>query len=153
MPKQSAGILLYRFREDEVEVLLIHPGGTLWKNRDLGAGSIPKGEIEPGDDPLSTAVRELDEEIGLKLGNEKFIELRPIRQKGGKLVHCFALNTDFDPSKLKSNTFTQEWPPRSGKYVAFPEVDRAEWFDPETAKTKINPAQADLIDQLLEKLG
>jgi predicted NUDIX family NTP pyrophosphohydrolase len=153
MPKQSAGILLYRFREDEVEVLLIHPGGTLWKNRDLGAWSIPKGEIEPGDDPLSTAVRELDEEIGLKLGNEKFIELRPIRQKGGKLVHCFALNHDFDPSKLKSNTFTQEWPPRSGKFVAFPEVDRAEWFDPETAKTKINPAQADLIDQLLEKLG
>jgi predicted NUDIX family NTP pyrophosphohydrolase len=151
MPKQSAGILLYRFRDGEPEVLLVHPGGPFWKNKDAAAWSIPKGEIEPGDDALSTAMRELEEEIGLK-ANGKFTALRPIKQSGGKIVHCFALNHDFDPSKLESNSFMQEWPPHSGNQQEFPEIDRAEWFDPDTAKSKINLAQADLIDQLLEKI-
>jgi predicted NUDIX family NTP pyrophosphohydrolase len=149
MPKQSSGILLYRFREGEIEVLLIHPGGPFWKNKDAAAWSIPKGEIEADDDPLETAVRELEEEIGLK-AKGKFLPLISVRQAGGKLVHCFALNQDFDTSELKSNNFSLEWPPRSGKFQEFPEVDRAEWFDPETATKKIIPAQANLIDQLLE---
>src|SRR5436190_13395680 len=105
MPKPSAGILLYRFRDDELEVLLVHPGGPFWKNKDLGAWSVPKGEIEGGHELLATAVRELKEEIGLKLPSDaKFITLKPIRQAGGKLVNCFAVNHDFDPAMLKSNT-------------------------------------------------
>jgi predicted NUDIX family NTP pyrophosphohydrolase len=154
MPKPSAGILLYRFNDGEPEVLLIHPGGPFWKNKDVGAWSIPKGQIEGGDEPLATAVRELEEEIGLKVAHgSNFITLRSIRQAGGKLVHCFALNHDFDPATLTSNTFKREWPPHSGKQAEFPEVDRAEWFDFDTAKEKIIPAQADLIDQLADHVG
>jgi len=154
MAKVSAGILLYRFRDDDLEVLLIHPGGPFWKNKDLGAWSIPKGEIEPGDQPLATAVRELEEEIGLKVDEtQKFITLNPIRQASGKLVHCYALNRDFDPSGLESNVFTMEWPPHSGRQQEFPEADRADWFDPETGKIKIINAQADLIDQLIAVIG
>src|SRR4051812_5967114 len=105
MPKQSAGILLYRFRVSEPEFLLVHPAGPFWTKKDLGAWSIPKGEIERGDEPLETAIRELEEEIGLTLAEgHKLITLDPIRQAGGKLVHCFALNHDFDTSELKSNT-------------------------------------------------
>ena len=152
MPKPSAGLLLYRFVEGEPEVLVVHPGGPFWKNKDLGAWSVPKGEIDQGHEPLATAIREVEEELGLKVDG-KFIPLQPIRQSGGKLVHCFAVNHDFDPATLKSNTFNLEWPPHSGKYIDVPEVDRAEWFDLETAKQKLNPAQADLIDQVAEKLG
>jgi len=154
MPKTSAGILLYRFRDGEPEVLIIHPGGPFWKNEDLGAWSVPKGEIEPGHEPLATAIRELEEEIGLKLPSDiKFITLKPVRQSGGKVVNCFAANHDFDPTTLKSNTFPLEWPPHSGQMQEFPEVDRAEWFDLETAKQKLNPAQADLVDQLAQIIG
>lgn len=154
MPKPSAGILLYRFRDGEPEVLVIHPGGPFWKGKDLGAWSIPKGQIEQGDEPLATGVRELEEEIGLKLPPDaKFITLKPIRQSGGKLVHCFATSHDFDPATLTSNTFKREWPPGTGKMQEYPEVDRAEWFDPETAKQKLNPAQGSFIDELIEKLG
>jgi predicted NUDIX family NTP pyrophosphohydrolase len=154
MPKPSAGLLLYRFAEGEPEVLVVHPGGPFWKNKDLGAWSIPKGEIDPGHEPLATAIREVEEELGLAVSPDlNFIALKPIRQSGGKTVHCFAVNHEFDPATLKSNTFKLEWPPHSGKYIDVPEVDRAEWFDLETAKQKLNPAQADLIDQLAEKLG
>jgi len=154
MSKQSAGILLYRFNDGEPEVLVIHPGGPFWKNKDLGAWSVPKGEIEPGHEPLATAIRELEEEIGLNVSpDSNFITLKPIRQSGGKLVHCFALNHDFDTSTVRSNTFKLEWPPHSGKMIDVPEVDRAEWFDLETAKQKLNPAQADLVEELGEMIG
>ena len=154
MPKPSAGILLYRFNDGELEVLIIHPGGPFWKNKDMGAWSIPKGQIEQNDEPLSTAIRELEEEIGLKVSpDSNFITLKPIRQSGGKLVHCFALNHDFDPATLTSNTFRREWPPGTGKQQEFPEADRAEWFDLETAKQKLIPAQADLVNQLAGFLG
>lgn len=154
MAKPSAGILLYRFHDGEPEVLVVHPGGPFWKNKDLGAWSIPKGEIEPGHEPLQTAVRELEEEIGLQVAhNASFITLKPIRQSGGKLVHCFALNRDFDPTTLKSNTFKREWPPGTGNQQEFPEVDRAEWFGLDTARQKLIPAQADLLDELMRMIG
>ena len=147
MAKQSAGILLYRRSKNSVEVLLVHPGGPLWKNKDLGAWSIPKGEFLPGQDPLKTAKREFKEELGHAITG-KFTVLTPVRQSGGKLVYAFAVEGDFDVSKVKSNTFKLEWPPRSGNYVDTPEVDRAEWFDLATARQKMNPAQAGFIDQL-----
>lgn len=154
MPKQSSGILLYRFKEGEPEVLIVHPGGPFWKNKDTGAWSIPKGEIEPGHEPMQTAIRELKEEIGLQLPSEaKLITLKPVRQAGGKIVHCFAAAHDFDPSTFKSNMFKREWPPNSGRQQEFPEVDRAEWFDLDTAKQKLIPAQADLVDQLSYLFG
>jgi predicted NUDIX family NTP pyrophosphohydrolase len=154
MQKQSAGLLLYRFNDGEPEVLIVHPGGPFWKNKDVGAWSIPKGEIESGHTPLDTAIREVEEELGLAVSPDlNFIELKPIRQKSGKLVHCFAVAHDFDPATLRSNTFKREWPPHSGKQQEFPEVDRAEWFDLETAKQKLIPAQAAFVDELVKKLG
>lgn len=147
MAKQSAGILLYRRSKNGAEVLLVHPGGPLWKNKDLGAWSIPKGEFLPGQDPLKTAKREFREELGRAVTGE-FVALTPVRQSGGKLVYAFAAEGDFDTTKLKSNTFKLEWPPRSGKFVDTPEVDRAEWFDLATARQKMNHAQAGFIDQL-----
>ena len=147
MGKRSAGILLYRVSSGSPEVMLVHPGGPLWKNKDLGAWSIPKGEFLPGQDPLETAKREFKEETGGTVKG-KFEELLPVRQAGGKVVYAFAVKGDFDVSKLKSNTFAMEWPPKSGRVEKIPEVDRAEWFDLSTAKQKINVAQAALIDQL-----
>jgi predicted NUDIX family NTP pyrophosphohydrolase len=152
MRKSSAGVMLYRFRDGEIEVLLAHPGGPLWKNRDLGAWTIPKGVIEAGDEPLPTALRELEEETGLKPIGEP-VSLGVVVQLGGKRVYGFALNQDFDPATLTSNTFKLEWPPRSGRLQDFPEIDRAEWFDPETAKVKIIEAQRQFVDRLLELLG
>lgn len=151
MPKLSAGILLYRVRDGETEVMLVHPGGPLWKNKDLGAWSIPKGEFLPGQDPLKTAKREFKEETGRSISGD-FKALSVIRQASGKLVYAFAVEGDFDVAKLKSNTFKLEWPPRSGKMQDVPEVDRAEWFDLPNARQKVNAAQAALIDQL-EKLS
>lgn len=151
MAKMSAGILLYRVdAQAAIEVLLVHPGGPFWKNKDLGAWSIPKGEFLPGEDRLEHAKREFQEELGKKVGGN-FIELRPIRQAGGKIVYAFAQQRDIDVSNINSNTFSMEWPPRSGRQQDFPEVDRAEWFDLETARTKINPSQAAFIQQI-EKL-
>jgi predicted NUDIX family NTP pyrophosphohydrolase len=152
MAKESAGILLYRRRQERLEFLLVHPGGPLWKNKDQGAWSIPKGEILPGEDPLAAAQREFEEELGVKPpGN--FIALKPVKQKSGKVVRAWAVQGDWDPSGLKSNTFRLEWPPRSGKLQEFPEVDRAAFFDAVVARAKINPAQIPLLEELQVRIG
>ncbi len=150
MVATSAGILLYRRREEAVEVLLVHPGGPFWTKKDRGAWSVPKGQIEEAEEPRACALRELEEELGSALGLEPgdLAELGSIRQKGGKLVRCWAAERDFDPAELRSNTFSMEWPPRSGEQREFPEVDRAEWLTPAEARKKINPAQAELLDRL-----
>lgn len=152
MPTTSAGVVL--FRRDPVELLLVHPGGPLWARKDLGAWSIPKGECEPGEDPRRRALVELQEETGLALAADAaLVELGEVRQKGGKRVIAFASEGDLDPAALRSNTFELEWPPRSGRRQAFAEVDRAEWFEPDEARRRINPAQAELVDRLLAACG
>jgi len=153
MARSSAGILLFRTRSGTPEVLLVHPGGPFWARRDAGAWSIPKGEHGDDEDPLQCALREFAEETGSALEPAELIELGTIRQKAGKLVTAWAAEGDLDPATVTSNTFTIQWPPRSGRMAEFPEVDRAEWFDPETARRKILPAQAELIDRLLERLA
>jgi predicted NUDIX family NTP pyrophosphohydrolase len=151
--RHSAGILLYRSAQGGVEVLLVHPGGPFWAKKDEGAWSIPKGEIDEDEDTRACALRELGEELGSPppLDDGDLDELGAVRQKS-KLVHAWAAEADFDPASLRSNTFTMQWPPRSGVEREFPEVDRADWFDPETARRKILPAQAELIDRLLARL-
>ena len=131
-----------------LEVLLVHPGGPFWAKKDDGAWSIPKGEFGDGEDPLAAARREFEEELGAMVDGE-FIPLDTVKQPGGKVVHAWAVRGDFDPSELKSNTFSMEWPPRSGRQREFPEVDRAEWFEMETARTKILGGQAPFLDQIL----
>jgi predicted NUDIX family NTP pyrophosphohydrolase len=135
-------------------VLLVHPGGPFWAKKDLGAWSIPKGEHEEGEDARACGLRELREELGsdLEVDAERLIDLGSIRQRGGKVVTCWAAEADFDPAQLRSNTFSIEWPPRSGVQREFPEVDRAEWFAPQEAAEKINPAQRELLDRLLASL-
>jgi predicted NUDIX family NTP pyrophosphohydrolase len=154
--KTSAGILLYRRPVSEaVEVLLIYPGGPFWKKKDRGAWSIPKGEVEEGEEPLDCALREMEEELGspFAFAEEDLIELGSVRQKGGKTVLCWAAEGDFDPATLHSNTFMMEWPRDSGVEREFPEVDRAEWFDLDLARSKINYAQAQFLDRLCELGG
>lgn len=143
---------MYRLPGPGLEILLVHPGGPFWRNKDLGAWSIPKGEHGEDEDPLAVALREFEEETGTRPGGEP-VELGAIRQKGGKIVRAWALEGDLDPEAIQSNTFTIEWPPGSGKAAEFPEVDRAAWFGVEEARGKINPAQVALIDQLVERLG
>jgi predicted NUDIX family NTP pyrophosphohydrolase len=152
--KRSAGILLFRLREGAPELLLVHPGGPYWAKRDLGAWTIPKGELEDGEAAPDCALRELREELGKppEIAAEALIELGSIRQKAGKVVEAWAAEGEFDPAELSSNTFSIEWPPRSGSEREFPEVDRAEWFDPEQARRKILPAQEPLLDRLLDHL-
>lgn len=151
----SAGILLFRHARNGPEVLLVHPGGPYWAKRDLGAWSVPKGEIDEGEDPRECALRELEEELGNPpgLGVDELIELGSVRQKGGKVVHCWAAEAEFDPATLHSNTFAMEWPPRSGVEREFPEVDMAEWLEPALARRKILEAQAAFVDRLLDRLG
>ena len=151
MPKQSAGILLYRIEANGPSVLLVHPGGPFWAKKDLGAWSIPKGEYSPGEDPLEVAIREFEEETGTKLGGE-FRPLGEIRQAGGKRVLAWALEGDLDPATIHSNLFELEWPPRSGRKQTFSEIDRAEWFSPDLAREKINPSQRELVERLLRML-
>jgi predicted NUDIX family NTP pyrophosphohydrolase len=147
MPKQSAGLLLYRVRESQFEIFLVHPGGPFWAKKDLGAWSIPKGEFESGEDPLAAACRELTEETGFVAAGP-FVPLGTCRQAGGKVVHAFAARANFDPSHLVSNTFQLEWPPRSGRFTACPEVDRAAWFPLDVAATKMNHAQVEFLSRL-----
>lgn len=143
---------MFRRIDKELEVLLVHPGGPFWKNKDQGAWSIPKGEFTNSEDPLDAAIREFEEETGVKLqGN--FIELEQIQQKGGKLVLAWAIESDLDPSSIKSNTFSMEWPPKSGKWIEVPEIDKASWFPVEEAREKINPAQQALLEDLKQKLS
>lgn len=130
-----------------VQVLLVHPGGPFWQNKDLGAWSIPKGEIEDGEDPLAAAQREFFEELGTRAAGP-FVGLTPVKQKGGKIVHAWAFEGDLDPATIRCNTFRMEWPPRSGTWVEFAEVDRAEWFDLAQAREKINSAQAAFLLEL-----
>ena len=153
MPRRSAGILLYRRRGGVLEVLLVHPGGPLWARRDAGAWSIPKGEHGDGEDPKAVALRELEEETGHRLGAAGLVALGEVRQRGGKVVAAWAAPGDLDPAAITSNTFTLEWPPRSGTRREFPEVDRAGWFDPATAREKLLAAQAELVDRLLATLA
>lgn len=151
MANESAGLVLYRTRQGELEVLLVHPGGPFWKNKDLGAWSIPKGQIGAGEEPLVAAQREFLEELGFK-PNGEFTPLSAIKQKSGKVVHAWAMEGDWDPRQLKSNTFTLEWPPRSGKQQEFPEIDQAAFFALPRAKEKINPAQVALLEELERKV-
>ncbi|MCX8115364.1 MAG: NUDIX domain-containing protein [Burkholderiaceae bacterium] len=147
MPRQSAGLLLFREAHGAIEVLLVHPGGPFWARKDAGAWSIPKGEFDAGEEPLTAARREFEEETGQAVTGE-FIALQPVRQPSGKIVHAWAVRADFDPARLRSNTFTIEWPPKSGRSREFPEVDRAAWFTLDEARKKIQPGQRPLLDQL-----
>lgn len=151
MAKKSAGILLFRFRNRKTEFFLVHPGGPFWVRKDVHSWSVPKGEFED-ENPLTAAIREFEEETGFRLSGE-FIELAPVRQKSGKTVYCFAIRGDIDPEQIRSNSFEIEWPAGSGQKKSFPEIDRGEWFDPETAKVKIIEAQAAFIDELQGKIA
>ncbi len=148
---ESAGILLHRSGPNGVEVLLVHPGGPFFARKDLGAWSIPKGEVEAGEELLAVAHRELAEETGFTADGPA-LPLGQVTQRGGKVVHAWAVRGDADPSHLRSNTFELEWPPKSGHVREFPEVDRAEWFDLAEARLRINPAQAAFLDRLVAKL-
>ncbi len=150
--KQSAGILLYRIRDSAVEVFLVHPGGPFWTKKDAAAWSIPKGEFESQEDPLEAAKREFEEETGITLeGN--FDELTAAKQAGGKVVYAWAIEGDCDPASIRSNTFSLEWPPRSGKRREFPEVDRGQWFSLAQAKEKIVKGQVSLLNELQQRIS
>jgi len=150
--KRSAGILAWRRRPDGPEVFLVHPGGPFWKNKDDGAWSIPKGEIDPDEEPLSAAQREFEEETGFRIGGT-FTPLTPVKIASGKVIEAWAIEHDLDADAIRTNTFEIEWPPRSGKKQVYPEVDRAAWFPAAEALRKINKGQAPLITQVLKTLG
>jgi predicted NUDIX family NTP pyrophosphohydrolase len=149
---RSAGILLYRRRGSELEVLLVHPGGPFWARRDEGVWSIPKGEYDPQEDPLAAARREFAEELGSPPPEGPAHDLGEVRQRAGKLVRAFALEGDLDAETITSNTCEIEWPPRSGRTLMIPEVDRAQWFGVAAAREKILPAQSELLDRLRERV-
>lgn len=153
MSRRSAGILLHRSTDHGPELLLVHPGGPFWAKRDAGAWSIPKGEYEDGEDPVACALREFEEETGTALRPPALVELGSVRQKNGKQVSAWAAAGDLDAETIRSNTFTTEWPPRSGRRAEFPEVDRAGWFEPGAAREKLIPAQAAFVDRLIDSLG
>jgi predicted NUDIX family NTP pyrophosphohydrolase len=151
VPKTSAGILMYHGRGADLRVLLVHPGGPFWKSKDDAAWSIPKGQVNEGEDLLAAAKREFAEELGSEARGD-FLQLSPIKQKSGKIVHAWAVEGNLDTAAIESNTIQIEWPPRSGKMIDVPEVDRADFFDLPTARTKINPAQGALLDELERKI-
>jgi predicted NUDIX family NTP pyrophosphohydrolase len=148
MPKLSAGLLLFKRVDDETQVFLVHPGGPFWKNKDDGAWSIPKGEYSEGEDPLTVAKREYEEELGATAPQGEYLSLGEVRQAGGKIVTAWAIEGDFDPARLKSNTFEIEWPPKSGKRASFPEVDRGAWFSLAEAEAKILAGQRPFLERL-----
>src|SRR3954453_16060818 len=153
MKKKSAGILVYRFNKaNEVEVLLVHPGGPFFTKKDLGVWSIPKGEYEDSEEPLLVAKREFYEETGNRIVDGLIIKLKPVVIKSGKQITAWAIETDFEKPFISSNEFEMEWPPKSGKKQWFVEVDKAEWFTIEVARQKINPGQIPFLDELLEML-
>ena len=151
--RRSAGLLLHRGHGGKLEVLLVHPGGPAWAKRDAGAWSIPKGEYVDGEDPLAAARREFQEELGTAPPDGDPADLGEVRQKSGKRVHAWAVAGDLDATSIVSNTLPFEWPPRSGKMIEIPEVDRAEWFGLDAARVKINPGQVGLLDRLEQLLG
>jgi predicted NUDIX family NTP pyrophosphohydrolase len=151
MPRISSGLLMYR-RKPVLQVLLVHPGGPFWAKKDEGAWSIPKGEVAAEEDLLEAAKREFAEELGFEAAGE-FRPLGSVKQKAGKVVHAWAVEGDCDPASCRSNTYRVEWPPKSGKWQSYPEVDRAEFFDLATARVKINAGQVPLLERLAEALG
>ena len=153
MAKLSAGILMYRRSSRAIELLLVHPAGPFWANKDRGAWSIPKGECAEGEDPLDAAKREFTEELGAAPPSRAFLDLGAIKQPSRKVVAAFAVEGDFDPATLNANRFELEWPPKSGRKQTFPEVDAAQWFAPAEARKRILAGQAPFIDRLLECLG
>jgi len=152
MTKKSAGIFMYRFREMKLQVFLVHPGGPFWSRKDKAAWSIPKGEFDDLEAPLEAAKREFQEETGISVTGD-FIDLGEVKQPGRKIIYVWAVEGDCDPAAIKSNTFEMQWPPKSGKYKSFPEVDRAGWFSLGAAREKLHKGQVVLIDRLAEKLG
>jgi predicted NUDIX family NTP pyrophosphohydrolase len=152
MANQSAGILLFRRKNDGVDFFLVHPGGPFWQKKDIGAWTIPKGEFDGNEEALEAAKREFREETGVTLSGN-FIELTPVKQKAGKLIYAWALEKDLDSTSITSNSFKIEWPPKSGRFREYPEVDKAEWFSEHEAKEKINPAQVGLVDELMQRLA
>jgi predicted NUDIX family NTP pyrophosphohydrolase len=152
MAKQTAGILVYRRRNDAIEVFLAHPGGPFWAKKDLAAWSIPKGEFVAPEAPLDAAKREFAEEIGRPIDGD-FITLTPRKSPGGKTIHAFAVEGDLDAARIESNLFEMEWPPRSGKMQSFPEVDRAAWFDVNEARERLHKGQVPILEELLARLG
>jgi predicted NUDIX family NTP pyrophosphohydrolase len=152
MPKISAGILLYRRTHEGLQVFLVHPGGPLWKNKDDGFWGIPKGEAKPDEDLFAAALREFAEEVGFQPAGP-FTPLTPTQLRSGKIIHAWACAGDCDPERTRCNTFTMEWPPKSGRQQSFPEVDRAGWFTVADARRKLSESQMRLVDELLGKLG
>jgi predicted NUDIX family NTP pyrophosphohydrolase len=151
--RTSAGVLLWRRRDDDIQVLLAHNGGPYWARKDLGHWTIPKGEIEAGEEPEAVARREFAEETGHELPDGPLVALGEIRQKGGKLVFGWAVEGDLDPAAAHSNTFDLEWPPRSGKMQAFPEIDRVEWFGLDEARRRLKASQVPFLDRLVDALA
>lgn len=152
MPKISAGLLMFRRCAGTIQVLLVHPGGPFFRNKDEGSWSIPKGEPQAGEELLAAGIREFQEETSF-VPKGPYMELSPVKQKGGKVVHAWAFENDCDLAEFKSNTFEVEWPPRSGRMAAFPEADTADFFDLETASKKINAAQAGLLNELERRMS
>jgi predicted NUDIX family NTP pyrophosphohydrolase len=146
-------LLLFRRRGEGIEVLVAHPGGPLWTKRDAGSWSVPKGEIEAGEEALGVARREFEEETGQPAPRGELIPLGEVRQKSGKIVEAWAAEGDLDPATARSNTFPLEWPPGSGNWIDVPEIDRVEWFDPDEARRRLNPAQVPFVDRLVELVG
>jgi predicted NUDIX family NTP pyrophosphohydrolase len=152
VPKLSAGLLLYRFKNDAIELLLVHPGGPFWVKKDNGAWSIPKGEYTTGEDPWTVALREFREEIGVPAPAGRRIDMGTLTQPGGKVVTVFAVHSDLDVTDSHSNTFELEWPKGSGRIQTYPEIDRVEWFSAATARTKLLKGQLPFVDRLLGQL-
>ena len=151
MAKKSAGVLLYRFVKTFPEVLLVHPGGPFWAKKDISAWSVPKGEFDEDEEPLKAAIREFKEELGVDVAGD-FVELSPRKQKSGKIIYSWALQFDIDVENIVSNTFELEWPPRTGKMITIPEIDKAAWYSFKEAKIKIIPGQIPILEELEEKI-